>query len=100
MTEVAVGIGLSGPLLHAQTLGHEQRGGCNSGGRMIAGMRRYYSDLEYLGGLPVRINLVAGFTPFSLTANGECELPFPTQLRPLLHGRNLTCETVRSEICF
>ncbi len=26
MTEVAVGIGLSGPLLNAQTLGHEQRG--------------------------------------------------------------------------
>lgn len=32
-------------------------------------MRRYYSGLEYLGGLPVRTNLITGFTPFSLTAN-------------------------------
>lgn len=31
MTETEVGIGLSGPLLHTQTLGHEQRGGCSPG---------------------------------------------------------------------
>lgn len=29
----------------------------------------WYSGLEYPGGLPVRTNLVNGFTPFSLTAN-------------------------------
>jgi len=27
MTETEVGIGLTSPLLHVQTLGHEQRGG-------------------------------------------------------------------------
>ncbi len=31
MTETEVGIGLTGPLLHAQTLGHEQRGGRSPG---------------------------------------------------------------------
>ena len=51
MTETEVGIGLSGPLLNAQTLGHEQRGGRSPGWRMVAGMRRYCSGLEYLGGL-------------------------------------------------
>lgn len=36
---------------------------------VAAGMKRYYSGLEYMEGLSVRINLVVGFTPFSLTAN-------------------------------
>lgn len=35
MTETEVGIGLSGPLLHAQTLGHEQRGGLAAQARKV-----------------------------------------------------------------